>query len=88
MKKIINGKKYDTETAREVGSYEMRDHEGDLVTEALYRKENGEFFSHYYVSAHPEAGSLCFLTEERARNFLETHGTVEQYEAVFGEVEE
>lgn len=45
MKKIINGKKYDTETAREVAC-KAWGYYGDLnfVFETLYKKKTGEFF--------------------------------------------
>lgn len=45
MKKIINGKKYDTETAKEVACKAWY-YYGDLnfVIEKLYKKKTGEFF--------------------------------------------
>lgn len=45
MKKIINGKKYDTESAQEICS-RSSGHYGDFhrVAETLYRKKTGEFF--------------------------------------------
>lgn len=47
MKKIINKKSYDTETAKVVCSYSYI-FSGDFqrVTETLYRKKTGEFFLH------------------------------------------
>ena len=48
MNKVINGKRYDTDTAREVGSWENMDDAGnfDYLSETLYRKRTGEFFLH------------------------------------------
>ena len=47
MKKIINGRKYDTETAIKMFCF---DHEPEdrlyRYSETLYRKQNGEFFLH------------------------------------------
>ena len=45
MKKIINGKVYDTDTAKLIGSWDNGIY-GDLdsVSEDLYRKRTGEFF--------------------------------------------
>ena len=47
MRKIIGGKKYDTETATCVGS-DSYSYPGDFGywEECLYRKNNGEFFLH------------------------------------------
>lgn len=47
MQKIINGKKYDTETAEKLGTHcyyfgEYRDE--TFTIESLYLKDNGEFF--------------------------------------------
>ena len=47
MKKIINYKKYDTETATEIGAWSQ----GiagtfEYVHESLFRKNNGEYFLH------------------------------------------
>lgn len=46
MKRIINGKKYDTETARKLGSWDNGYYPGDFdYCECdLYLKKTGEFF--------------------------------------------
>lgn len=45
MKKIINGKMYNTETAEFIDSYESGyPKDFAYVYEALYRKKTGEFF--------------------------------------------
>ena len=46
MKKIINGKLYDTDTAKVVGFYENARSRGDFshMEETLYKKRTGEFF--------------------------------------------
>ena len=45
MKKIINGRKYDTETAKHIGSRsEGQPGNFEYFTEDLYLKKTGEFF--------------------------------------------
>ena len=46
MKKIINGRLYDTGTAKEIGCYENGYGAGDFryYYESLYRKRTGEYF--------------------------------------------
>ena len=46
MRKIINGKKYDTETAEQLASYwnELSTRDFRHMTERLFRKKNGEYF--------------------------------------------
>ena len=102
MKKIINGIKYNTETAKEVGFYDNGLGYGDFhhVEETLYRKRNGKFFlyghggpaSKYCVSVGTNEWSggsdLIPLTEDEAKEWGEEHMSVEEYEDVFGEVEE
>lgn len=48
MKKIINGKKYDTETANAVGAYANSGRWCDFThyEETLYQKRTGEYFLH------------------------------------------
>lgn len=46
MKKIINGKLYDTSTAKEIGSYwnGLGDRDFNHISETLYRKRLESFF--------------------------------------------
>ena len=47
MKKIINGKLYDTSTAHLVGEWDNQLYGNpDYAAESLYRKRTGEFFLH------------------------------------------
>lgn len=101
MKKIINGKKYDTETATEVCEW-SEGYVSDLryVEETLFRKKTGEYFLHGYGGAasryaqriednNYEGGSAIIpLSYEAARKWAEDHMPVEIYEAEFGEVSE
>lgn len=102
MKKIINGKLYDTETASCVGSwsnnYSPRDFQS--VQEDLYRKRTGEFFlygeggpaSKYAVSVGGNSWSggakIIPLTVEQAREWAEKHLDADEYQEIFGEVVE
>lgn len=102
MKKIINGKLYNTETAKEVASY----HDGKSwrdfshIEETLYRKKTGEYF------LHGEGGpSTCYshrcsdntwgcgevikpFTEAEAKKWAERNLDADEYIEIFGEVEE
>jgi hypothetical protein len=93
MHAIIKGKKYDTETARRIGSREDWD---DSVNywqhETFYLKRTGEFFRvddkrttwgniYNYKRIVP-------ISLEEAKSALEKILKVEIYEKVFGEVEE
>jgi len=101
MKKIINGKKYNTETARVVGAV-GHEYPSDLRywREELYRKKTGEFFlygkggpmSKYARRTAQNEWSggeeIIPLTEKEAREWVETYLSAEEYEQIFGEVEE
>ena len=54
MKKIINGKKYDTATARLVGKWLYGNGKRDfyLQHEKLFCKKTGEYFLHAKGSSH------------------------------------
>lgn len=96
MKKIINGKRYDTDTAKNVGYWCANITDGLYrVEETLYRKKTGEFF--LLGSGGPrtkyadwtETGNLCGgekiipLSEEAAREWAEESLSPEEYEAAF-----
>lgn len=102
MKKIINGKLYNTDTAKEIGSWENMDDVRNFsrFEETLYQKRTGEFFLHgvggaatkYAVSLGNSSWtggeSIIPLSWEAARKWCEEHLSAEEYEAVFGEVTE
>ena len=101
MKKIINGKVYDTDTAERVGSWDNGKYTNDLYycSEDLYRKRTGEFFlygeggpgSKYAVSCGSNSWSggekIIPLTYDAAQKWAECLSG-EEYEAIFGTVEE
>lgn len=95
MKKIINGKVYDTDKARELGI----DGGGDSFhswSETLYQKRTGEFFLHgeggpmtkYAVSIGQNQWSggekIIPLDVEAARQWAEEHLDADDYEEIFG----
>ena len=102
MKKIINGKKYDTETAKEVGRYDNGYGYGDFnhYKEWLYQKKTGEFFLYgeggpmtkYSVSCGNNGWSggekIIPMTVKAAKEWAEGHLDCDEYEAIFGEIEE
>lgn len=102
MKKIINNKLYNTETAQLIGYWANTGDTRDFayIREELYRKRTGEFFlygeggpmSHYSRSIGNNEWSgteeIIPLTWESARKWAEEHLTAEEYETEFGEVSE
>ena len=102
MKKIINGKAYDTDTAQKLGTWwsssDVRD--WHHVEETLYRKRTGEHFLHGYggpMSKYARAEGqnswasgerIMPLTYDEARAGAEEHLDADEYEAAFGEVTE
>ena len=101
MKKIINGRKYDTDTAKIIDSYNNGQPCDDYAyfSETLYQKTTKEFFvyghggaaSHYRVfSANGVVGgdAIIPLSEPEAKKWVEIHSTAEIYEELFGKVEE
>lgn len=98
---VINGKKYDTETAKLIDrDYDHPVNDFNHWDETLYRKKTGEFFIHgrggpmskYSKPAFGGGvtGSSKFipLTNEQARHWMENHSTVEKIEEIFGEIPE
>lgn len=101
MKKIINGRKYDTATARLMAS-DFYSHPGDFShwREELYRKKTGEYF--LYGEGGPmtpyaervgmngfRGGERIFpMTEAEAREWAEAHVDADEYETIFGEADE
>ena len=102
MKKIINGKMYNTETAKEIGhwwnNYSCRDF--NYCREFLYRKKTGEYFLYGVGGSMSKYSQLCGqncwsggegitpMTELDAKIWAEEHLTADEYEEIFGEVEE
>ena len=98
MKKIINGKRYDTDTAEFIG-YEQYLYPGQLNywREELYRKRNGEFFL-YGIGGPPQSMAWEGTAPVEIRNktpinqeaqeWVEKYLDADTYEKVFGRVDE
>lgn len=102
MKKIINGKLYNTETAQEMASWsnmeDVRNY--SRFFEVLYQKRTGEFFLYgeggpstkYAKSVGQNVWSggsaIIPLTWDAARDWAEDHLDAEEYQNIFGEVAE
>lgn len=101
MKKIINGKRYDTETAEFIGRWENIDNSADLQYECeeLYKKKTGEFFiygeggpaSSFAVQTGTNSWSgsckITPITENEAKKLIEENLDGDVYENLF-EIEE
>jgi hypothetical protein len=101
MKRIIGGKKYDTETATKVASWTTSGYSRSdfrFAHEELYRKRTGEFFLYGEGNAMTQWASSCGnmrswgsdimpLTEEQAKLWVEEKAN-QEYETLFGEVAE
>lgn len=101
MKKIFRGRKYDTDTAELVGSvsYSNRTDFGHW-SEELYKKRTGEFFlygeggpaSKYRetVGLNEWSGGEMIkpLTYDEAREWAEKNLDGDEYEKIFGDVDE
>lgn len=101
MKKIINAKVYNTETATKVGAWDNGYFTNDFnyCSEDLYKKKTGEFFLHGEGGALSTYAShegnmtgygerIIPMTYDEAAQWAERHLTGEQYEQIFGEVSE
>ena len=102
MKKIINGKLYDTSTAKENGSYwnGLGDRDFNHISETLYQKKTGEYFLYgeggpmtkYAKSIGQNEWSggeeIIPLSVESARQWAENNLSADEYEKIFGPVAE
>ena len=96
MRKIINGRRYDTDKATRVAFDEKHTGSFDDWSESLYRKNTGEFF--LFGEGGPmtqyrkrmEDGSLGYgeeiipLSLDGAKRWCEEHIAADEYEKIFG----
>lgn len=101
MRKIIEGKMYDTDTAKCCGRYSFGEF-GDFhyVREELYQKKTGEFFLHgegSLVSRYHKLDernmwvggeNIVPLWDDDAKEWAEKHLDVDEYIEIFGPVDE
>lgn len=102
MKKVINGKVYDTETAKKVASWYSSYARNDFhyYEEELYQKKTGEFFLYGSGNAASKYSQSCGqnewcggekivpLTYKEAQEWAEKHLDGEEYCEIFGEPDE
>lgn len=96
MKKVIKGKRYDTDAAKFIGSWE-ENLLNDLFysSETLYRKKTGEFFLHCCGGAKTRLArridggrwtggeEIIPLSEESAREWAEKNLDADEYQSAF-----
>ena len=97
MKKIINGRLYDTDTARNIGSWSNNLGAGDFnsCTEILYQKKTGEYFLYgcggamtIYSSAAEGGGvtggsAIIPFSERQAKEWAMSKLSAEEYLELF-----
>lgn len=101
MKKIINGKLYDTDTAKAIAGKEENYGRNDFRTfcETLYKKKTGEYFlagkggplTKYVDNCNGLKGfgeAIIPLTTKEAKSWVETNLPAKAYIDLFGEPEE
>lgn len=93
MKKIINGKKYDTDTATFFHQEVIEDNNVIKEFKDFYQKKNGEIFMHHWQENAIEKGFdhiVIWYPDEQIdlKLLLEKFLSVEKYEEIFGEVSE
>lgn len=102
MKKIIGGRVYDTEKARELGTYANAGSWRDFnhFEETLYQKKTGEFFlygeggpmTRYAEPTGQNSWSggdrIMPMTYDEAKVWAEEHLEADEYESIFGEIVE
>lgn len=102
MKKIINGKVYDTEKAKKVASWYSSYARNDFhyYEEELYRKKTGEFFIYGEGNAASPYSRSCGqnewcggekivpMTFKEAQEWAEKHLDGDEYCEIFGEPDE
>ena len=101
MKKIINGRKYDTETAKEIGYWSNGYPCSDFnhCEETLYLKKTGEYFVYAHGGAYSSFGDsyggqgcagekFILMSVEQAQQWSEEYLDADEYIAIWGEPEE
>ncbi len=98
MYKVINKKRYNTETAKKLGYWESdQDYRGLYhEEETLYRSKAGNYFLHCYGGAGSKYSqkigmnewasgeTIIPIDEETARKWAEEHLDGSEYEMIFG----
>ena len=101
MKKIVHGRKYDTDTATKIASMDNDLGRNDFrrIEETLYLKKTGEYFifgkggpmtrySEYDGNVSRGSCDIVPISIEDAKKWAATYMTVDKFEAHFGKVAE
>lgn len=102
MKKIINHKLYNTDTATLLAVWDNSYFPNDFnyICEELYQKKNGEYFlygtggplTHYCVpcgsNSYSGSAEIIPLSLEEAKDWVETNADADTYIRCFGDVDE
>lgn len=99
MKKIINGKTYDTEKATAIYTRDNGDYGINGIKETLYRKRTGEFFLHGEGGANTRyaeqdgnswkgGSAITPMSFNEAKEWAEEYMPAEEYEVVFESADE
>lgn len=101
MKKIINGRVYDTDTAKKLATWSnnLPRRDIDWCEESLYRKKNGEFFldgdsgprgkyAERFQGGWIGGSAITPLTYDEARRWAEEKLDADEYEEIFGAITE
>lgn len=90
--KVINGKMYDTRTAKAMFRTEYDGGNGDpWYRETLYRKRTGEYFLYGESTdcfSRYCGGEIIPFTLDKAKQWAEENCDGDKYVEIFGEVEE
>lgn len=101
MKKVINGKVYDTTKAQlitEAHHDNIKDADGKSLKQWFYRKKTGEFFvqaegaaivlENIFQHDYKPNDGIYPLTYEQAQRWAERELTAERWEEIFGDPED
>jgi len=102
MNKVISGSKYDTETAKRLGAWSNRSDSRDFsyCSESLYRTKSGKYFlygeggpmsryaSHSSENSWGYGEKIIPMSRAEAQEWAEEHLDGDEYEEIFGIVEE
>ena len=99
MKKVINGRMYDTDTAELLGRVTIGEPRNwDFKEECLYRKKNGEYFFRFdgevfsdslaHIYPHMFGERIVPTIEKWAKRWAEENLDGDKYVELFGEVAE
>ena len=88
MKLVRNKKLYNTETATLLFSSRSGQQEGGEWWEEIYKKQSGEMFLLIMAKGYEEYCDNIIIGEDEVREYIESAFTWEEYESIFGTVEE